>query len=178
MPLRVNLGSSDDLRPGYLSVDMCEPPRGATPDNFLQHDLNQRWPWEDGAVDEIVSHDCFEHLHGPYYPSNRGKIWVMNESWRVLRAGGILDLWVPCVYLHDGTVNPGAFADPTHVSFWTMDDIYYFGEEWNNQGGERGRLGPAYGITAVFHKQKWDLFEYGSGKERRTKIRAVLEAVK
>jgi len=102
----------------------------------------------------------------------------MNEAWRVLKPGGILDLAVPCVALADGSVNPGAFADPTHVSFWTLDDRYYFCEPWNNPAGERGRLGPAYGITALFRQKHWGLHEYGSDKERRSKVHAILEAVK
>ena len=63
------------------------------------------------------------------------------------------------------------------MSYWTLDDRYYFNEEWNNPEGERGRLGPAYGIKALF-RGEWRLIEYGSGPERRAKIIAKLEAVK
>lgn len=161
--VRLHLGCSDDHKPGYLNVDQCPPA-----DEIA--DLRKPWPWADSSVAEILAHDVFEHL-----PS---KIHTLNEAHRVLRPGGTLDLWVPCVYLSDGRVNPGAFADPTHTSFWTMDDRYYFCEAWNNSQGERGRLGPAYGITALFRPLKWELYEYGSGVERRSKVRAILEAVK
>jgi len=168
--MKLNLGCSDDLRPGYLNVD-CEP-FGAYPDTapYQQANLDSPWPWEDSSVEEVFAHDVFEHLLG-------GKIWAMNEAHRVLCPGGLLDLAVPCVYLADGTVNPGAFADPTHMSFWTLDDRYYFGDEWNNPQGERGRLGTAYGITALF-SGRWELREYGTGPERRSKIFAKLRAVK
>src|SRR5579862_666956 len=122
------------------------------------------------SVEDIIAHDVFEHL-----PS---KIFTLNEAHRVLQANGTLDLWVPCVYLSDGRVNPGAFADPTHTTFWTMDDRYYFCEEGNHPRGERGRLGPAYGITALFRPLHWELYEYGEGAERRSKVRALLQAVK
>jgi SAM-dependent methyltransferase len=171
--LKLNLGCSDDHRGGYLNVDCAKPAD-------LIADLCLRWPWDDGTVDEIYAHDVFEHLYdrAAGKMGNLGKIWALNEAWRVLKPGGILDLAVPCSILSDGRMNPGAFADPTHVSFWTMDDRYYFFEEWNNPQGERGRLGPAYGIVAVFRPLVWKLHEYGNGPERRSKILATLEAVK
>lgn len=160
--MKLNLGASDDHRSGYVSVDRVAPAD-------VVHDLNTPWPWADSSVEEIYAHDIFEHLP---------KIHAMNEAWRVLEPGGLLDLAVPCVYLTDRTVNPGAFADPTHISFWTEDDIYYYGAAWNNPQNERGRLGPAYGITALFRPLKWGLVEYGQGRERRSKIMALLKAVK
>lgn len=161
--MKLNLGCSDDHWPGYVNVDVAQPAD-------VIADLREPWPWGDSAVEDIYAHDVLEHL-----PC---KIHAMNEAWRVLRPGGLLDLAVPCVMLADGRVNPGAFADPTHRSFWTMDDRYYFCEEWNHSGGERGRFGFAYGIKALFRPRRWDLVEYGQGHERRSKIVALLEAVK
>ena len=183
--LRLNLGCSDDLKPGYVNVDQCGKVNMSTYGNIVYQDncvyscrLANTWPLYTSTVNEIYAKDIFEHIDNAEFPGNKGKIWVLNESYRVLRPNGILELIVPCVYLRDGRVNPGAFADPTHVSFWTYDDRYYFCKEWNNKLGERGRLGPAYGITAVFDPIKWDLEEYGAGHERRSKIHAVLRAVK
>ena len=160
--MRLNLGCSDDHKPGYLNVDQAEPAD-------LVVDLRHHWPFEDSSVDEIVAHDVFEHLP---------QIHAMNEAWRVLRPGGLLDLWVPSVALLDGRVNPGAFADPTHISFWHDDTRYYYCKQWNDPRGERGRLGPAYGIEALFAIREWKTIEYGGTGERRSKIVAVLEAVK
>lgn len=189
MPLRLNLGCSDDHIRAYLNVDI-HPPAD------VLADLNARWPWPDGSVERIVAHDVFEHLDGSRQWEEQdgtilerdndtaerrtvaGKVWAMNEAHRVLEPGGVLELAVPCVMLSDGRVNPGAFADPTHRTYWTMDDQYYFCEEWNNLQGERGRLGPAYGITALFRPHTWTLVEYGKGPERRSKIVATLEALK
>ena len=182
MPLKLNLGCSDDHRVGFVNVDIAQPA------DFVA-DLNKPWPWEDGSVEYILALDVFEHIHGCYQffrdspfgaretHLGNGKIHCMNEAHRVLEPGGILELAVPCVHMADGRVNPGAFADPTHRTFWTVDDLYYFGEQWNNPEGERGRVGPAYGITALF-RGSWTLYEYGNGAERRSKIRARLEAVK
>ena len=175
--LKLNLGCSDDHKLDYVNVD-CAPPA----DQVV--DLVERWPWTESSVDEIYAKDVFEHIEGrrnfhtPYYRGNRGKIWVMNESHRVLKPGGILEFLVPAVHLKDGRVNLGAFTDPTHVSFWTQDDKYYFCTEWNNPQGERGRLSDAYGITALFDIKLWELQEYGASHERRSKLHGVLIAVK
>ena len=194
--IRLNLGCSDDLKTGYVNVDRAsDEPLQSTLSAAVFHvrvgygyffrddyvyttDLNDKWPLADSTVDEVYAKDVFEHVDNSSFPGNKGKIWVMNETYRVLKPGGVLTLIVPCAYLRDGRMNPGAFADPTHVSFWTYDDRYYFCEEWNNSRGERGRLGPAYGINAVFRPRSWELVEYGAPDERRSKIHAVLEAVK
>lgn len=161
--MRLNLGCNDDVREGYRNVDVCEPCDEVA-------DLSKPWPWLTSSVHEILANDVLEHL-----PS---KIHSMNEAHRVLKPGGNLILAVPCVYLADGRVNPGAFADPTHKSFWTLDDRYYFGTEWNDAANERGRFGKQYGITALFKFVKWGLGEYGAPNERRSKITGILEAVK
>ena len=83
--LRLNLGCSDAQHPDFLGVDIWTPP-WATPENFKKADLRKRWPFEDSSVDEIRAHDIFEHL-----PS---QVHTMNEAHRVLRHGGILDLFV------------------------------------------------------------------------------------
>lgn len=199
--LRLNLGCSDDLRPGYLNVDIAAP-AGATEANFLEVDLSGQewidtgdgmaprhtpafWPWPDSSVDEIRAHDVFEHIDNLAYRGNKGIIWCMNEAHRVLKPGGILDLVVPCL--------PGEtpYVDPTHVQVWTQSTRYYFDEHWNHAGGERGRLGPAYGITARFktvggrsHQPSlegdpmWIPVAYASDDRSRRKLMLQLEAVK
>ena len=195
--IKLNLGCSDDLKPGYVNVDCHAPtdhPRhrsladtgfhvriGAMTfrdDYVYTADIRHSWPFLDSEVDGIYAKDVFEHVDNDSFPGNKGKVWVLNESYRVLKPGGVLEFLVPCVHMRDMSMNPGAFADPTHVSFWTYDDRYYFTEEWNNPQGERGRLGSAYGIICRFKVIVWELQEYGIPGERRSKIHAVLEAVK
>lgn len=161
--LKLNLGCSDDHRAGYLNVDIAEPAD-------VIADLRGNWPAADGEVEEILAFDVLEHLPDI--------IHTMNEAHRVLAPGGRLHFKVPHVSMLDGRVNPGAFCDPTHRSFWHYDLRYYFCERWNNPQGERGRLGPAYGITALFRAVRWEVYEYGEDAERRSKLEGILEAVK
>ncbi len=170
-PLRLNLGSSDDRRPGFISIDRVEPA-----DDIV--DLIQPWPWHDSTVDEIYAKDIFEHLDNEQFRGQRGIIWAMNESWRVLKPGGKLELIAPCL--------PGIapWVDPSHVNVWTADTRYYFDERWNNQLGERGRLGPGMGITALFRTvggrsgKDWEPIQYASDAPDRRKIMVILEAIK
>lgn len=150
--LKLNLGCSDQqmTRPGWVNVDLCPP-------CDVVADLSQRWPWEDSSVTLIKAWDIVEHLPN--------KLLTMNEAWRVLRPGGQIDIWVPTT---DGR---GAFQDPTHVSFWTPNDLFYFCQEYV----EWQRFHVAYGITAQFKVREQSHAEYPG---RVWKLRAILEAVK
>jgi predicted SAM-dependent methyltransferase len=170
--VRLNLGSSDDRKPGYISVDIAPPAD-------VVCDLRERWPWVDSSVDEIYAHDVFEHIDNDQFRGNKGIIWCLNEAHRVLKPGGLLDLYVPCL--------PGdaPWVDPTHVSVWTASTRYYFDERWNHQRGERGRLGPNMGITALFRTlpqgrsgKDWDPVQYAPDAPTRHKLMVILEAVK
>lgn len=130
--MKLNLFSSDGLLDGYLNVDIWIPPNAKFLENFNQEDLSKPWPWEDSSIDEVRAHDGPEHL--------ASKIHFMNEAHRVLKPGGILDLFVPTT---DGR---GAFQDPTHVSFWTPNDLFYYVQDF----AEWIRFHEAYGITARF----------------------------
>ena len=136
--------------PGWWNVD-----RVAPCDQIA--DLSQQWPWADSSVKEIKAWDIFEHLPN--------KVHTMNEAHRVLAPGGRLDLFVPTT---DGR---GAFQDPTHVSFWTPNDLFYFCQEF--QEWQRFREG--YFITAHFRVIEQNHAEYPT---RVWKLRALLEAVK
>lgn len=123
--LKLNLGCSDHHLPGYVNVDVVPPAD-------VIADLNERWPWDSDSVDEIVAHDIIEHLPN--------KIFTMNQAYRVLRHGGKFDIKVPT------TDGPGAFMDPTHVSFWHRNSFWYY----THGDPHRERFGKAYGVHARF----------------------------
>lgn len=127
MGLRLNIGSADNYRSGYVNVD-----RHQYGNVDVVTDLNGTWPWEDSSVDEVLAYDIIEHLPD--------KIHTMNEAHRVLRAGGLFDIIVPTT---DGR---GAWQDPTHVSYWNANSFFYFCVGVP----EHTRFAAAYGITAKF----------------------------
>ena len=123
--MKLNLGCSDRHIAGYVNVDRVHPAE-------LIANLAERWPWEDSSVDEIVAHDIIEHLPD--------KILTMNEAYRVLKHGGLFKVIVPT------TDGPGAFQDPTHVSYWHRNSFWYY----THGDAHRERFGKGYGIEARF----------------------------
>jgi SAM-dependent methyltransferase len=105
--IAVQLGAGRFARPDWITVDIYPHPG-------ITHvaDLNERWPFEDDSVDFIDASHILEHLRSP--------IHSMNEAWRVLKMGGVIDIVVP------STDGRGAFQDTTHVSFWNKNSFLYY----------------------------------------------------
>lgn len=102
--VRLNLGCSDDLKLTFINVDIVPPAD-------LICDLRGPWPWVDSSVDYILANDVIEHLPD--------KVHTMNELWRVLKNGGLVDIFVPTT---DGR---GAWQDPQHCSYWNRNSFFY-----------------------------------------------------
>jgi predicted SAM-dependent methyltransferase len=123
--VRLNLGCSTQLLPGFVNVDIVQP-------CDEQVDLSRTWPWPDSSVGYIRAWDIIEHLPD--------KIHTMNEAHRVLVPGGIIEIKVPT------TDGPGAWQDPQHCSYWNRNSFWYF-----TKGiAEYDRFHKSYGITACF----------------------------
>ncbi|GEM_PF-2719063 len=125
-PMKLNLGSCDAPLDGYLNVDIVPGPSTEVVD------LREPWPWLDDSVEHVRAWDIVEHLPD--------KIHTMNELWRVLAPGGTVEIAVPT------TDGPGAWQDPTHVSFWNRRSFLYY-EAGNPY---RERFASYYGIRAKF----------------------------
>lgn len=147
--MKLNLGCSDRLMPGFTNVDICPPA-----DMIV--DLSGVWPWEDSTIEHIRAWDIIEHLPD--------KIRTMNEAWRVLRPGGRFEVVVPT------TDGPGAWQDPQHVSFWNRNSFFYY----TAGDAHRERFGKAYGVIARF-KVIAEKLERPGGV---SKLSILLEAVK
>lgn len=162
--MKLNLGCSNRLKPGYVNVDKWRPPsshilvgNGLVEVEFQQADLITYWPWPDSSVEEIIADDIIEHLPD--------KIHTMNELHRVLVPGGTVHIFVPTT---DGR---GAWQDPTHVSYWNRNSFFYF----TKGVPEYERFREAYGITGCFNVVKEEMSEYPGSV---SKLAIILEAVK
>jgi hypothetical protein len=124
--VKLNLGCCDAPLVGFTNVDLVAGP------GVEVADLRQRWPWPDNSVEHIRAWDIIEHLPD--------KILTMNELWRVLKPDATVEIAVPT------TEGPGAFQDPTHVSFWNRRSFLYY-EAGNPY---RERFAQHYGIEARF----------------------------
>jgi SAM-dependent methyltransferase len=86
---------------GWVNVDVVQTGRVD-----VVHDLDVApWPWPDGSCEKVAALDVFEHVDKP--------LVFMNEAWRVLAAGGLLNIRTPHF------TSEHAFTDPTHRRFPT-----------------------------------------------------------
>jgi predicted SAM-dependent methyltransferase len=156
--VKLNLGCSDQLLEGYVNVDQFIPWNLGGNDTFQRLDLSiTPWDWGTSTIAEIRAHDIIEHLPD--------KIATMNECWRVLEPGGLLDIFVPT------TEGRGAWQDPTHVSYWNRNSFLYY----TDGVPERERFKDAYGIVARFQVVSDEEKLYPGNV---TKLRIILMAVK
>lgn len=84
VPLKLNLGSGPNIKPGWLNIDLFDP--GAD----LQLDLREPWPFPNDSVSYIYSEHVFEHFEFMHEVPH-----FLAESKRVLRPGGVFDVAVP-----------------------------------------------------------------------------------
>lgn len=100
----LDLGGRFNAWPKFTTVDLM--------DADILANLNDKWPFKDNSVGIIKASHIFEHLQDP--------IHAMNEAYRVLAPGGWLFIEVP------STDGRGAFQDPSHISFWNENSIWYY----------------------------------------------------
>jgi len=105
---KLNLGCGNDIRPGWLNLDLLE-----LPGVDMVWDLNRfPYPFEEDTFDSIFSSHVLEHLED--------LINVMAELRRITRPGGTIRLELPhfsCGVSH---------RDPTHKRLFSYFTFEYF----------------------------------------------------
>lgn len=102
---KIDLGGRFACPPGYISVDQKGPAA-------ILADLTKRYPFDDDSVGVIRASDFVEHVADVEH--------TMREIHRVLAPGGFVIIDVP------STDGRGAWQDPTHVSFWNENRLWYW----------------------------------------------------
>lgn len=98
--LKLNLGCGQNIKPGWINVDLYEPRAD------LALDLRERLPFPDNSAEIIYSEHVFEHfslpaIHDPMgwtLESGAGPseaLQFLREARRVLTPGGVLSMGVP-----------------------------------------------------------------------------------
>jgi SAM-dependent methyltransferase len=84
--LKLNLCCGDDVRPGYINIDVRR-----TRPNVLVLDLERELlkPFPDDSVEEVVARDCIEHI------SWRRVEDLLRDIYRVLKCNGRVYIQVP-----------------------------------------------------------------------------------
>jgi predicted SAM-dependent methyltransferase len=102
---KLNLGCGFDKREGWVNADHfaeCEP-------DLLFNIEDVPWPIADSSYDQILMKHVLEHV-GASFADFRA---IMQELYRILTPGGLLEIHVPH-YRHDTW-----WSDPTHVRAFT-----------------------------------------------------------
>lgn len=149
--MKLNLGCGDDIREGFINVDL----RKHSPKVDMVWDLNDLpWPWEDESAELIVAKTVFEHLRINLLES-------MNECWRILAPGG--RLWIKLPYWkHDHS-----YMDPTHYWQFSLHTLDLFDPE------------TSYGHRYSFYTdRKWRIIKGPQLNQAQSSIIATMEVVK
>lgn len=150
--MKINIGCSDALLPGWVNVDI-------TPPADVVADLNKVWPWPDNHADEIRAFHVLEHFKSP--------IHTMNEAWRVLKPGGKFDITVPTT---DGR---GWAQDPGHICWppWNRNSFFYYTKDHPCLV----RFAPANGVKCAYRVLSENHYNQAGGV---VILNIVLEAAK
>jgi len=107
--MKLHLGCGDAKLPGYVGIDLVN---HSCVDKVW--DLREGIPYPDGTVSHLEAVHVLEHLPDP--------VQIMNEIWRVCRHGTKVHIIVP------STDGRGAFQDPSHISWWNINSMFYYGK--------------------------------------------------
>jgi predicted SAM-dependent methyltransferase len=106
---KIDLGCGKKKRPGCIGIDWSK-----NSDADIVRDLEKGLPFSDGTIHAIYASHVLEHLHDLSF--------VMNECWRVLRVGGIMEISVP----HRDS--PESDWDPSHVRRFAEETFLYYSD--------------------------------------------------
>lgn len=138
MGLKLNLGSGQNPKQGYLNVD-----KYGSPD--LKCDLESfPWPWPDNSVSEIILHHVLEHLGR----TPECFIGIMKEIYRVCEHKAQARIVVPHPR-HDHFL-----GDPTHVRPVLPEMLRLFSKRANRYWQE---IRAANSPLALYHDVDFEL---------------------
>lgn len=129
----VYLGAGSDRKEGWIHLDAFP-----FPGIDVVCDVRKGLPFEDNSIAHIYSQDFLEHT------PPETKVELMNEIWRVLRPGGIMEHVVPMA----GSDND--FGSPSHISHWHPQQFEHFDVDSYRYEKDRYYEGFKGGFRKVF----------------------------
>ena len=126
----LDVGCGNAKAPGHVGLD-----RYPFPGVDVVRDIRRGLPFNDNIFGGVRMHHCLEHFGG------EDLLFLVNEVWRVVRSGGILEITVP-----DAT-SPNRYRDPTHLTRdWSEDSFMLW--EVDRDGNYKIFVGPSYNRCA------------------------------
>lgn len=161
--MKINLGCGKnikDKKTGYVGVDIVDYSSYYPKDQFIQADLFKEIPFDDESIEKVYASHFIEHI------SQDKVIWFFNEVYRILVPDGIFEIYVPPTQSPDGKACRGAFADPTHRSYWNDMSFKYFDGSCQGNYSTKGD----YGVKCNFKQIKIEFIH-------ETKLHIILRKV-
>jgi hypothetical protein len=115
--VKLDLGSGPNKAEGFVGVDVRQFDGKV---DVLCDIGKDRWPWEDGSVDEARASHVWEHLTWPE------RVHAFNELFRVLKVGAKAQIVIP----HWNSSR--YYGDPTHQSPMSEFAFYYLLKSWRD----------------------------------------------
>jgi predicted SAM-dependent methyltransferase len=121
--MKIEIGGGATPIPGYVNCDIREL------DSVAYVIKDNRLPFKDRSVDEIISIHCLEHLE-----RSDGQV-LLGQCFRVLKSGGVFVLAVPCMDMIASSFNrdlktalkhifgTDAFPENHHQTFYTRAEL-------------------------------------------------------
>ena len=147
--MKLNLGCGYNKLEGYINVD-----NDLRCNQDIVADLEERFPFEDGSVEEIVMFHVLEHVG----QDTKTYFNIWKEFYRVLKDQGVIKITVPH-WQHENFHH-----DPTHVRKVTPVGVDLFSQERNmhtiKTGGSETTLGLQLGIDMGVTDVGYDLMPW------------------
>jgi SAM-dependent methyltransferase len=163
---RLHLGCGEQEKRGWINIDRVQPKWVTDKSCCVAVDFAcDEIPVTANSFDYVFSEDVLEHL-----PPDR-RVHVLNEIWRVLVPGGLMEHYVP----NAGSQND--FGSLSHLSHWNLqcfDHIDTTSYRWEKDRAFQGLIG---GFTKV----KAELVNWqteADGVKRAQSLHVVYRAVK
>jgi len=118
--VKLDLGCGTGKKAGFIGVDIADLRNIYPGGQFVKANLFRNIPFDNNSVGEVYARHFIEHI-----PLDK-VIWFFNEIYRILRIGGIFEIYFPPTQSPDGKACRGAFCDPTHRSYWNDMSFKYF----------------------------------------------------
>jgi SAM-dependent methyltransferase len=134
--LRLNIGSGNDKRAGYVSIDNS---KLVNPDLVINlEDENCLEFFRDNSVDEIICNHVLEHIHN-FTP-------LVKELRRVCKPNA--KIYIRCPFYSSW----GQWNDPTHVRFFSLYTFDYFNpSNYSHECGVAENGKPMFDIKTEFN---------------------------